>query len=192
MEQCFSIDKLSKTPEPKAELHLISLKVDGSPCNAEKKEKDIFFPVSQEPRKIEIEVECKGNIRNGFLDAVVKYTNGSFSFIPDSNTYLSDFVFTMGFRLTLLEGGKYDTGVLQLKNQEQILPFEIILRSGEKPKFQPWRFPGQSFEHCSPPENFIVDFIEVGLYEDPAFKPKYRRRKVDYITLKPQRQIKEA
>jgi len=195
MEQCVSIDKISKIAEPKGELKLLSLNVDGDACSFERKEKDVFFSLRQEPKKIELEVEYKGNARNGFLDALVKYTNGSFSFIPDSNTYLSDFVFTMGHRLTLLEGGKFDTGVLQLKDQQQKLPFEIILRSEEKPKLRSLRDPRiftELTEHCSPPENFIVDFVEVGLYEDPSFRPKYKRRQVDYIRLRPQRQKKEA
>jgi hypothetical protein len=189
-EECMNMDKISKIPEKKGQLKLLSIKIDGEPYHFEVKGNEAFFPLSQEPKRIELMVEFKGNARNGFLDAFVKYTNDLYSYIPDSNTCLSDFGFTDNYRLTLLEGGKFDTGVLQLTDKTLEMSFDIVLRSEKNILLTKGIVNEQIrliYKHCSVPEDFVVDFIDVRLYEDPSFKPSYKRRIVDYITLRPER-----
>jgi len=188
------MDNLSTIPKKKGKLTLLSIKVDDEKCHFEEKGNEVFFTCTEKPNRLELKVRFEGEVRNGFLDAFVKYTNDLFTYIPDSNTYLSDFGFTNCYRLTILEGKKFDTGILQTIDKPLELSFDIVLLTESNTLIAAGIVDGQMkqiYKNCSVPKDFVVDFIDVRLYEDPSFKPSFKRRIVDQITLTPRRDSKK-
>ena len=41
------------------------------------------------------------------------------------------------------------------------------------------------YKYCSIPKDFQVSAIEIRVYEDPFYKPNYKRRAIDLITVRP-------
>lgn len=190
------IDKFSFPPKKKGKLTLQRVKINGEPVhfrneNSDKATKFVNF--TQKIERLEFKIRFEGHVRNGFLHATVKYTNGRVSYIPDSNTYLSNFGFVDDYTLTPLEK-EFDTGVLQGNGPVDLL-FDLVLRSRKETDENPViargfidRLGGKNiYRYCSIPEDFLVDSIEIRVLEDPFFKSNYKRREVDCITLRPRR-----
>jgi len=185
------IDSSSSLPKKKGELELQAVKVNGRTLPFETIGKEIFISSSQRIERIEFKVRFKGTVRNGFFHAIVRYTNGLASHIPDSNTYLANFGFVDDHILTLLEK-EADTGVLQ-KSEQLDLSFDLILRSSKGTEENPLILKAfierlgekDIYKYLSIPDDFVVNVIEIRIYEDPFFKPTYKRREIDCITIHP-------
>lgn len=193
IDEFVKIDRSSLIPKKKGNLTLLTVRINGVTRHFETEGKDVSVAVDQRISRIETRVRFEGELRNGFLHAVVKYTNGLASYIPDPNTFLHNFGFANDFTLTLLEKG-FGTGLLQ--NTERLdLSFELVLRSRKNTEENPLVAKAfierlgekEIFKHCSIPDGFVVDSIEIRAYEDPFFRPNYKRREVDCIVLHPHR-----
>jgi len=187
-EEFVKIDVFSFPKKNKCTLSLLGVRINGIPQQFKPEIKEIPISFNQNIERIEFKVRLKGKVKNGFLHATVKYRNGLISYIPDSNTFLANFGFIDNFHLTLLEK-EFDTGVLQL-NGSLDLDFDVIIRSERESAENPLIWRGlierlgarEVYKHCSVNEDFIVDSIELRLYEDPFFKPSYKRRESDCFT----------
>ena len=194
IEEFIKIDVSSSLPKKNGKLTLLAIKLNGEPWQFENKnENEVSIKLNQIINRIEFKVRFEGEVRNAFLHATVRYANGLVSYIPDANTYLSNFGFINDFRLGLLES-VFDTGTLQSDKQVD-LSLDLVLRSEKGTAQNPVIAKGfierlgekDIYKYCSIPEDFHIDSIEIRIWEDPFFKPNYKRREVDLITVRPQR-----
>ena len=195
IEEFLKIDARSKIPPKNGSLELLAVKVNGNAVdfNLEEKSKEVFIFSAPKIDRIEFKVKFKGKIRNGFLHAVIRYENNLESHIPDANTNLLKLGFLNDFMLVIY-GGE-DTGVLQIEDTLD-LSFDIPLRiekgTHENRKLGDMNHPQLGimplYQHLSILEDFLVNSIEVRMYEDPLFRPNYKRREVDKITIYPSRE----
>lgn len=189
VEEFANMDKFSFVKKKNGSLSLLDVRVNGIHKEFELGKKEITLALNREIRRIEFKVRCEGRIRNGFLHATVKYSNELVSFIPDSNTFLANYGFVDDYHLTLLEK-EFDTGILQIDNRID-LSFEVVLRSNKETDENPLIGIGfierlgekKIFKHCSLTDNFLVKSIELRIYEDPLYKPNFKRREIDCIIL---------
>jgi len=194
VEEFAKIDRFSSPLKKKGKLSLLAVRVNGTAQHFEGEENEFEISFNHPIERMEFRVRFEGNIRNGFLHATVRFRNGSVSFIPDSNTYLSNFGFINDFQLTLLEKD-LDTGVLQ-GSEPLDLSFDLVLRSERGSEENPLIARGlierlgemEVYKYCSIPEDILVDFVEIRVYEDPFFKSNYKRREIDGFTLRVNRQ----
>lgn len=188
-----TIDRASFIPDKIGDLTLHTVKLDGIPEHFEFKDKKASIELDQGIKRIEFNLRFKGKTRNGFLHAIVRYTNGLASHIPDSNTFLANFGFVNDYNLALLEK-ELDTGILQIDGTID-LSLNIILRSEKKSKENPIIAIGflerlgqkEIYKYCSIPKDFLISSIELRIYEDPLFKAGYGRREIDCIQIVPKR-----
>lgn len=189
IEEFLVMDKFSSPKEKKGKLILQDVKINGIHREFEQEKKEVSFTLTRKTERIEVKLRFNGTIRNGFLHATVIHSNGV-AFIPDANTFLANFGFVDNYRLALREK-EVDTGILQI-NGEHDFSFEIVLRSEKGTEENPIIdrvFIGmlgerELYKHCSIPDNIFVNCIELRIYEDPLYKPNFKRREVDCITLK--------
>ena len=191
IEECFKIDKRSNLPKKeRGTFQLQSLKVNGTLLHFDITGTDVSFNCSEQLKRLELKMKFEGKVRNGFLDAFVKYSSGLYSWIPDSNTFLSDFGFTESCRFTRIESDSLNTGLLQTMDDSIELTFDIVLRSENTDRITKGSL-GKNIvtvnRQCNIPQDLIVDFIDVRLYEDPLFIPNYKRRMVAFFKLIPKR-----
>ena len=188
-EEFVTMDKVSSPKKKKGELTLQDVRINGVHREFEQGKKELWFTVGNKVEKMEFKLRFKGNVRNGFLHATVYHSNG-IAYVPDRNTYLANFGFRDDFGLTLIE--EFDTGVLYL-SEKRDFHFELLLRSKKESEENPpiaKKVPvgmlGEKdlYKHCSIPENISVNSIELRMWEDPLYKPNFKRREVDCITLK--------
>lgn len=185
IEEFLKIDSSSALPKKKGELTLLTLKINGNNQYFEMKSKETSIKLTEKIRRMEFRVGFVGNVRNGFLHTSIRYTNGASSYIPDSNTFLSNFGFTDGYILTLYDR-RLDTGLLQ--SDEPIeLAMDVCRDLNENPFQEDVPVEGlgrrKVYRYCSIPLNFQEDRIEIRVYEDPFFKPNFKRREIDVITI---------
>lgn len=199
VEECIKIDVLSIIPKKDGKISLLSLKINDIDYSFEEKEKEIVFKLDEKINRVRLKVKIEGKYRNGFLDAFVKYFDTQakeddlglviqqFSWNPDHNTYLSDFGYLNDLTLLPLEPN-HNTGLLQTNKKPVELDFDIILRNKSKKKIANVSLDGvpkKLYNTCSVPDNLIIEFIDIRLYEDPTYKPKDKRRVIDQFSLKP-------
>lgn len=195
INEFLSMDRFSSIPKVKGSLELLSITLNGEKVamNPDSTNKVFHIPLTRETKKIGFKVRFMGEVRNGFLHAVVRYQNGLESHIPDRNTYLIDFGFIDNYRLTLLE--RLDTGIIQ-KIESFELQFDVVVRSTpesvENPvivKQIPISILGNRdvYRYCSVPDDYVIESIKLRIWEDPHYQPNYKRREVDLITILPVR-----
>lgn len=190
IEEFANMDKFSRVRKKKGSLSLLDIKINGVHKKFEIQNKEVILSLPQKIEKIELKVRFEGYARNGFLHASVKYKNNLVSYIPDSNTFLASYGFIDDYHLTLLEK-EFDTGILQVEKSTDST-FEIILRSNKGTDENPLIGTGfierlgikEIYKHCSLTANFQISSIELRIYEDPLYKPNFKRREIDCITLK--------
>jgi hypothetical protein len=190
IEEFANMDKFSRVKKKKGSLSLLDIKINGTHKQFELQNKEVTLPLQKKIERIELKVRFEGYTRNGFLHASVKYKNNLVSYIPDSNTFLASFGFIDDYHLTLLEK-EFDTGILQVEKSID-LTFEVVLRSNKGDDENPLIGTGfverlgakEIYKHCSLTANFLISSIELRIYEDPLYKPNFKRREVDCITLK--------
>jgi hypothetical protein len=188
----YKMDVFSSVPEINGALEILFISINGEKVELSSTRENTYeVPIPKDVQKIEFQVRFSGETRNGFLHAVVKYTNGIETHYPDRNTYLIDFGFIDNYRLTLLE--PLDTGVIQTLNST-ILIFDLVLRSKANENTIiaqniPISILGikNVFRYCSLPDDFNVESIKLRIWEDPYYKPNYKRRKVTELTILPKK-----
>ena len=132
-EEFVTMDKLSSPKKKKGELTLQDVRINGIHKEFEQNKKEISFSIGKKVEKMEFKLRFNGNVRNGFLHATVRHSNG-IAYVPDENTFLASFGFRDDFGLTLLD--KFDTGVLYV-NGKQNFHFELVLRSKKETEVNP-------------------------------------------------------
>jgi hypothetical protein len=182
-------DKLSHADKKEGTLTLLAHKINGVPLPLDVKEQKANLDVNRGIERIEFKLKFEGKLRNGFLHATVKYKNGLESFIPDANTYLANFGFANDYALVILER-QFDTGLLQTKGTQDF-DFELVLRNEKGSDLNPLVATAfierlgeqQIYRHCSIPDNNSIIEIGLRMYEDPFYKPNYKRREVACVTI---------
>jgi len=194
----WKIDQYSFFPDKDGKLEILSVNVNGKDekllDNIGDKVRVLLLPENITIDVIEFKVKFRGKLRNGFLHSIVKYIDGSESHIPDRYTSLLAFGFIKNFLLTTING--IDTGMLHNDNPIELL-LRIIIRSpkgGKDNKFLMRRsvppYGEQDiYTFCSVPNDVKIDNINIRMYEDPLYRPKYKRRTVDLIRIKIERKI---
>jgi len=190
IEEFANMDKYSRAIKKKGSLELLDIRINGTHRQFEVQNKVVNLTLRRLLERLELTVRIKGNIRNGFLHATVRYRNNWVSYIPDCNTYLGSFGFVDDYHFTLLEK-QYDTGILQVDGSIE-LDFEIPLRISKNTEDNPLIASGfvenlgikQIYKHCSVPADILIDSIELRIYEDPLYRPNSKRREIDCITLR--------
>jgi hypothetical protein len=192
IEEFAAMDKFSRMRKKNGNLTILDIKINGTHIPFELKNKEISLTLNSKIERIEFKVRFEGTVRNGFLHAIVRYSNGLSSHIPDSNTFLANIGFIDNYHLTLLEK-EFDTGVIQTDNANNSLdlPFELILRSSKNTDENPIiakAFIEQLglksiFKYCSLTDNFVTTTIELRMYEDPLYRASFKGREVDCIIL---------
>jgi len=184
------MDVLASIPDINGALDILFITINGEKAELSSNVENTYeISIPKDVQRIGFQVRFSGETRNGFLHAVVRYTNGLETHYPDRNTYLIDFGFTDNYRLTLLES--LDTGVIQTVNST-ILNFDLVLRSKDSENSLVARNVPISilgiknvFKYCLLPDEFIVESIKLRIWEDPYYKPNYKRRKVNELTILP-------
>lgn len=194
IEEFYKIDRFSSMPEKKGNIALKTIKINGQNKLFDPKSKDPVITFTNKIKRMEFRVGFEGKVRNGFFHAIIRYTNGYSSHIPEPNTYLGDFVFADGWILTISPDKRLDTGILQKIGQPVEVSFEVCKDISENLPIGETEIStlGKKKIHrfCSLPEKFIVDSIELRVYEDPLFKSSYKRRQIDLITVHIEREEK--
>lgn len=187
-EEFVKMDRLSSSRKKKGELTLLATRVNDVLYSIPVSDKKGAIAASRAIERLEFKVRFRGNVRNGFLHATVRYSNGNVSYIPDANTFLCPFGFADDFRLVLLDR-ELNTGILQSKEPIDS-SFELILRSRKNSEINPLLAitsidrlgMQQIYKQCSIRNDFRVESIELRMWEDPFYKQNYKRREVDCIT----------
>lgn len=194
VEEFSIIDKSSFPEKNTCTLSLLEVQINNQNREFKTLNKKISISINEKIKTIKFKVRLTGTVKNGFLHAIAKYAKPNEFFeshIPDRNTNLMNFGFITNYQLILMPQEKqFDTGILQLKGSIE-LDFDVVLRSEknstENPKVTD--LPVMPFgtipvyNYCSVTEGFVVDSIELRLYEDPYFKPDYKRVEKDCLTV---------
>jgi len=189
IEEFRNTDRLSHEKKKEGNLTLLAHKVNGVLLPLATSGQRTSLHVNQRIERIEFKVNFKGKVRNGFLHATVKFSNGLVSFIPDANTFLANFGFANDYTLVLLER-EFDTGLLQT-SEPRDFDFELVLRNVRGSELNPLVATGfierlgsqQIYKHCSVPNDNSIIAIELRMYEDPFYKSNYKRREVACIVM---------
>ena len=133
------------------------------------KDREINYDITGHD-EIQILVSFSGNITNGFFDTKVEFSDNSYVFVPDRNTFLSDFIFTRDQfhrpKLGLMEL-PFETGIIQgkrcLDNTTSTLHFSLkSCKDNKKIGFFL--------------KNIKIKRLIIGIFEDPIFLPSDRPR----------------
>lgn len=190
LEEFRIADRYSHVKKKSGSLSLLAAKINGVPYNLSVEKQQTSVTINHKIERMEFKLRFKGEARNGLLHATVKCLNGAVSFIPESNTYLANFGFANDYFLVLLER-EFDTGILQINGEKDFL-FELLLRNQKGSEVNPLiakafveRLGEQEiFKHCSLGNDVKINVIELRIYEDPLYKPNFKRRELDCITIK--------
>lgn len=183
------IDRFSRLPEMEGNLTLLSVRINGEaiPFNSDR---EPVIAIPRRIRRLEFGVRFEGQVRNGFFHAVIRYRNGQSTHIPEPNTYLGDTVFAEGRILVISPDKRLDTGILQSNGPVELL-FDVCRDISENPQIGETEISGLGrrgiHRYCSIPEDYILESIELRVFEDPLFKSNYKRREIDLITVRPER-----
>jgi hypothetical protein len=185
VDEFYKIDKMSIIPDIKSTIKLLSIKFNDD-YNKINDPKNVHLTINDVIRRIECKIEVIGEIRSGFLHTTIIYGNGMQSFIPDRNTFLMEFGFIRDYILTLLQGE--DTGLLQGKINS-VFDFNILIhdQKNEKTLIAKGDVPPfvnvEIYKNCTIPDNVPIKEIQIRLYEDPLYRPNYKRRVSDTIII---------
>lgn len=184
MLEFIKMDDIYKIQKNEGQLEILNIKINGLQIEYNIVNKEVHVEYDKFIDMIDIKCKYEGKIRSGFLHNIVYYTNGLQTHMPDRNTFLMDYGFSKNFILTILKG--IDTGVL---HKGGLFDVSLILKSGKNNELlgkaiDPLLGNIDIFQYCSLQNDFIIDYIEFRMYEDPYFKPNYRRHEVDKITIK--------
>ena len=185
------IDDLNTIPDPKGELTIKYVKIDGQIQEiADVRNSDeLWFDVHNVINDFEINVDFSGNLRNGHLHSIIKFDNNTESHVPDRGTFLMDFGFFDDYRLFVYGG--VDTGFIQSNNGTINLSFNYSIRKTpttndllEEATIAPFGLK-KIYKYGSMPSHVKIKQIELRIIEDPMFRPNFKRRVVHSIILKP-------
>ncbi len=199
IEEFANMDKYSHPPKIKGSFELLDLKINGvhQPFQVENNRANIISRGTI--LRLEATFRVSGYVRNGFLHATLRFGDNLVAYIPDSNIFLAGFGFIDNYGLTLLEKD-YDTGILQMDNSDNTeldfeIPVRLTLDSEENPLIgsgivNPLGASGlvvlgnkRIYKNCSIPAALPLKSIELRIYEDPLYRPNFKRRAIDCITL---------
>ena len=190
MAEFVNIDKMNEVPTINGNVQLLNINVVGDDIhfNSSDGGKTFLIKTTVAFKNIIIKTHFKGKVRNGFLHATVFYNNNTVSYIPDRNTFLMDFGFINDNQLAVYAGE--DTGAMQ-NDIDTDLSMNIKLRGEKNPTTKIGTMPFGSlyfdvYKNCTIPDIIKVTSIEIRVYEDPMYKPNYKRREVCLFTITPQ------
>lgn len=126
-------------------------------------------------RMLRLLVEFEGRVVNGFFDAYMTLSNETTIsiWVPDRNTFLSEFGHEHGLRLVYLEPDYY-TGMLQgvCTFEDTKLLLEYPLRTLHRPRRRRFGVVTLSHPWYEIPEDLAIRRISLRVYEDPLYFPE--------------------
>ena len=190
LEEFRIADRYSHVKKKSGSLLLLAAKINGVPYNLNVEKQQTGVTINHKIERMEFKLRFNGEANNGFLHATIRCSNGAVSFIPEASTYLANFGFANDSFLVLLEK-EFDTGILQIKGEED-LSFELLLRNQKGSDSNPlimrnfverlgWQ---EIYKDCSLGYDVKIDTVELRIFEDPLYKPNFKRRQLDCITIK--------